>query len=91
MVGSIVSASLVWLAVAQTELLPNECDQRGPAPDESAWFATVKPEEPRIHFLKSRVMDSQLHLALNRLVVWPMGNRVTNWPGMMRERPRPSL
>jgi hypothetical protein len=59
MLGSIVSAGLAWLAVAQTELVPTECDSRGPASDQTAWSATVKPKDARIHFLKSRAKDSQ--------------------------------
>ena len=59
MVASIVSAGLMWLAVAHAAAPNGDCDIRGPAPDDSAWFATVNRELPRAYFLKSQAEDSQ--------------------------------
>ena len=58
MVASIVSAGLMWLAVAQAAGPTGECRTRGPAPDDSAWFATVNREQPRAYFLKSQAEDN---------------------------------
>ncbi len=55
MLASPLSAALMWLALTQVTPPDAECNPSGPSPGESAWSATVKSEQPRAHFLKSRL------------------------------------
>ena len=59
MLASIASSTMMWFAVAQVSTADAECALQGPASTESAWSATVKSEQPRTHFLKSRLEDSR--------------------------------
>ena len=59
MLASTLSATLMLLAFAQVNSPDAECSPRGPKVEESAWSATVKREQPRVHFLKSREEDGR--------------------------------
>ncbi len=59
MLASTLSSALILLAIAQVNSPDAECNLRGPRPDESAWSVAVKGEQPRVHFLKSRLEDGR--------------------------------
>ncbi len=79
MVASIMSAGLMWLAVAQAVAPNGECGTRGPAPDDSAWFATVNREQPRAYFLKSQAEDSQCPSAECAMFLSKKGSVTAGW------------
>lgn len=82
-IGTLVgSAAGFSLSVAHAASQENLCDPRGPAPEESAWSATVKSDQARVHFLKSRSEDAQCpstEQACNEQSYLVSGDNVLAW------------